>query len=117
MADIGSQPLSEERDHSARLMAIIAYALFLVGWPTLHLTTVVAVILAYVQRGEVRGTIWESHFTNVIHTFWISLLVGIIAIPLCFVFIGFGVLAILTVWFLFRTIKALVRAVDDRPYV
>jgi hypothetical protein len=28
----------------------------------------VALILAYIKRGEVRGTIWESHFDNIINT-------------------------------------------------
>jgi len=103
-------------DESFRGTAIIAYVLYLLGWPSLHLATIVALILAYVQRGEARGTIWESHFTNVIETFWISLIVGIVAIPLCFVGIGFVVLAFLVVWFLYRTIKGLIRAIDGRAY-
>lgn len=117
MANVDSPRQSAERDHSARLMAIIAYALFLAGWPTFHVTSVIAVILAYVQRGEVRGTIWESHFTNIIHTFWISLIIGAVAAPLCLVLVGFGILAVLAVWFLYRTIKGLVRALDEMPYV
>src|ERR1700734_574091 len=92
-------------DESFRGTAILAYVLYLLGWPSLHLSTIVALVLAYVQRGDSRGTIWESHFSNVIETFWISLIVGIVAIPLCFIGIGFVVLALLFVWFLFRTIK------------
>jgi uncharacterized membrane protein len=103
-------------DESFRGTAIVAYVLYLLGWPSLHLATIVALILAYVQRGEARGTIWESHFSNVIETFWISLIVGLIAIPLCFIGIGFVVLAFLVVWFLFRTIKGLIRAIDGRAY-
>jgi uncharacterized membrane protein len=103
-------------DESFRGTAILAYVLYLLGWPSLHLSTIVALVLAYVQRGDSRGTIWESHFSNVIETFWISLIVGIVAIPLCFIGIGFVVLAVLFVWFLFRTIKGLIRAIDGRPY-
>jgi uncharacterized membrane protein len=117
MANVEAPQQSAERGDSARLMAIVAYALFLAGWPSFHVTTVIALVLAYVQRGESRGTIWESHFTNIIHTFWISLIVGIVAIPLCFVLVGFGVLAVLAGWFLYRTIKGLIRALDDVPYV
>ena len=101
---------------SARLLAIIAYGLFLAGWPTLHLATIAAVIIAYVQRGEAQGTIWQSHFDNVIRTFWIALIVGVVAVPLCFVGIGFVILGFLVVWFLYRTIKGLVRAIEARPY-
>jgi uncharacterized membrane protein len=109
----GSVPAA---DSDARLMAILGYVLFLVGWPTLHMATVGGLVLAYVKRPDTRGTIWESHFSNLIETFWISLVVGIIAIPLCFVFVGFFVLAFVTIWFFYRTIKGLIRAVENRPY-
>ena len=110
----GSLPRSDE---SFRGTAIIAYVLFLVGLPFLHLTTVAGVILAYVQRGDARGTVWESHFSNLIETFWISLLLGLVAIPLIFAF-GLGILVGIGVFvfFLYRTIKGLIRAIDGRPY-
>ncbi len=101
---------------SGRVMALVAYVLFLIGWPTLHLATIGGVVLAYVQRTDSRGTIWESHFDAIIKTFWISLVVGVIAIPLCFVVVGFGVLGILVIWFLYRTIRGLVHAIDSKPY-
>ena len=113
MAEVNVPPRSAE---SGRTLAIVAYILFLVGWPTLHLATIAAVILAYVQRDDARGTIWESHFNNVIHTFWISLLIGVIAVPLCFIVVGIPIMGLLIVWFLYRTIKGLVRALDDRAY-
>ncbi len=59
------------------------------------------VILAYIKRDDARGTIWESHFANQIETFWVSLVIGIVAIPLCFVFIGIPavILAGVFIWF------------------
>jgi uncharacterized membrane protein len=74
------------------------------------------VILAYVKRGDARGTIWETHFDAVISTFWISLIVLIVAIPLCFVVIGIPILFGLAIWYLYRNIKGLVRAIDGQPY-
>ena len=38
---------------------------FLIGWPS-----IIAVILNYVKRGDVRGTWLESHFRWQIRTFW-----------------------------------------------
>ncbi len=116
MVDVNVPPRAAPSGDSKRLMAIVGYGLFLAGWPTLHLATIAAVILAYIQRGEFYGTIWELHYTNIIHTFWISLLVSAVAIPLCFVGVGFVVLAFLVVWFLYRTIKGLIRALDDKAY-
>ena len=101
---------------SLRGTAILCYALFLLGWPTVHITTVVALVLAYVQRGEARATPWESHFSNLIETFWVGLIVAIVAIPLCLVFIGIPILFGVAVWVLYRTIKGLVRAIESRPY-
>lgn len=110
-------PQQESTSGDARILSIIAYGLFLAGWPTLHLATIAAVILAYIKRREAAGTIWESHFNNVIHTFWISLLIGVVVVPLCFVLIGIPLLGLLIVWFLYRTIKGLVQAIDNKPYV
>ena len=42
MADISSQQPMPTVDESARGTAIIAYILYLIGWPTCHLSTVVA---------------------------------------------------------------------------
>ncbi len=110
----GAAPSASDTDH--RMIAIIGYALYLVGWPCLHMPTIAGVILAYIKRDDARGTIWESHFDNMISTFWISLVVGIVAIPLCFVVIGIPILIGVFFWFLYRTIKGLVRAIEGRPY-
>jgi len=101
---------------SHRTTVIVSYILLLIGWPTLHLATIGGVILAYVQRGDARGTLWEGHYDAVISTFWISLVVGIVAVPLCFVVVGFPILAGVIIWFLYRTIRGLVHAIDNRPY-
>lgn len=99
-----------------RILAIVVYGLYLAGWPCLHLSTVAGLILAYIKRDEARGTIWESHFSNAIQTFWISLAGLVVAVPLCFVVIGFPILAVVVLWFLYRTIKGLIRAIESRPY-
>ena len=44
---------------------------FLTGWPS-----IIAVILNYVKRSEVRGTWLESHFRWQIRTFWFGAAVG-----------------------------------------
>lgn len=104
-------------DHeSLRTMAIIVYALMLASFVSMHTAAIVAVILAYVKRGDARGTIWETHFDAVISTFWISLIVLIVAIPLCFVLVGIPILFALAIWYLYRNIKGLVRAIDGQPY-
>lgn len=114
MADITQAPPRSEE--TLRGTAILCYVLYLVGWPTVHVTTIVALVLAYVQRKDAGGTVWDSHFRNLIETFWVTLVIGIIAIPLCFVFIGIPILIGLGIWFLYRTIKGLIRAIEARAY-
>jgi uncharacterized membrane protein len=86
---------------------------FLTGWPS-----ILAVILNYAKRAEVRGTYLESHFSWQIRTFWwalfwvgaaVMLFVTIIGIPLALLmFIGTGV------WVLYRIIRGWLALNDGR---
>src|SRR5215204_7418616 len=57
---------------------------FLFGWPS-----IIAVIINYVKRSDVRGTYLDSHFSWQIRTFWYALaiavligMVGLVLLPL-----------------------------------
>jgi uncharacterized membrane protein len=88
---------------------------FLIGWPSL-----IAVILNYVKRSEVRGTWLESHFRWQIRTFWF----GLLWVGSCVLFIvltlGVGILiawiplAIVSVWFIYRIARGWMRLRDGR---
>ena len=89
---------------------------FLTGWPS-----IVAVIINYVKRGDVRGTWLESHFRWQIRTFWY----GALWIGLCALFViatlGIGILiawlpiAIVSVWFIYRVVRGWLALRDRRP--
>ncbi len=83
---------------------------FLTGWPSL-----IAVILNYVKRGEVRGTWLESHFRWQIRTFWWALLGHVIGIALIWVFIGFPILFVVGIWTLYRVIKGWLFLYESKP--
>lgn len=114
MTDTSHHPLSASED-GARTTAIIVYLLYLAALIN-GFTAIVGVILAYVKRDDVRGTVYEGHFSNAIEVFWIFLVGMLIAVPLCFVVIGIPLVVALYIWVLFRTIKGLVRAIDGRAY-
>jgi uncharacterized membrane protein len=91
---------------------------FLFGWPS-----IIAVIIAYVKRGEASGTWLESHFGWQIRTFWYALLwaviVAIVSALLAIVVIGFatwviGLLA-LGVWAIYRIARGWMRLADRKP--
>ena len=89
---------------------------FLTGWPSL-----IAVILNYVKRGDVRGTWLDSHFRWQIRTFWF----GLLWVGLCFLFVvltfGLGIiiawipLGIVGLWFIYRIVRGWLRLMDQRP--
>jgi uncharacterized membrane protein len=89
---------------------------FLTGWPS-----ILAVILNYVKRGDVRGTWLESHFRWQIRTFWF----GLLWISLCLLFVlvtlGIGILvawlpmALVGFWFIYRVIRGWIALRDGRP--
>ncbi|MEW6455021.1 MAG: DUF4870 domain-containing protein [Pseudomonadota bacterium] len=100
---------------SPRTWALVVWGLFIASYFTFTLTMIVAVIIAYVKRGDLVGTPFESHMTSAIRTFWISLLAGIAGVLLLFVGIGFILLGLAALWQLFRVIRGLIRALDSRP--
>jgi uncharacterized membrane protein len=89
---------------------------FLTGWPS-----IIAVILNYVYRSEVRGTWLESHFRWQIRTFWF----GVLWVALCGLFVvatlGIGLLiawlplALVGLWFIYRIARGWLRLMDRQP--
>ncbi len=85
---------------------------FLFGWPS-----IIAVIINYVKRGDVRGTWLESHFDWQIRTFWFALawavIVGLISLPLAVVLVGFATWAlglfVLGLWAIYRIARGWMR--------
>jgi uncharacterized membrane protein len=108
------RPVARNYD-SLRTMAIVAHVCLLIGIAT-GIAAVGAVIIAYIQRSDARGTIWEGHYDAIISTFWVGLVGLIVGVPLCFVLIGIPLLMVLAVWYLYRSIRGMVHAIDDRPY-
>ncbi len=96
---------TSERLASLRKLTNVLYALYALTWFSGGLTTLVAVIINYIKRDDTIGTLYESHFRWQIKTFWCSIIWGMIGAVLCLVAIGFVVLAILTVWMIYRIVK------------
>lgn len=98
-----------------RTWAMIVWGLYIASYFTAFLTLLVGVVIAYVKRGELAGTPFESHMTSAIRTFWISLIGGILGAITTVVLIGFLILVVLAVWQIFRVIRGMIRAIDSQP--
>ena len=89
---------------------------FLIGWPS-----IIAVILNYLKRSDVRGTWLESHFLWQIRTFWF----GLLWVSLCVIFViatlGIGILVawlplgVITIWFIYRIARGWLALNERRP--
>ena len=114
MTELTTTP--EDTLRSNKTLTWVIYGLyaasFLVG-----ITSIVAIIMNYVKRGDVAGTYLESHFTWQIRTFWISLIVGIIGFVLVFVLIGFLVLFLDAVWVIYRLVIGGLKLNENKPVV
>lgn len=120
MSDISPQPAApfvQPSSTDTRTLAIIVYGLYLGAVLCVGLSGLAGVVLAYIKRDESAGTIWHSHFENAIHAFWVWFgLVVIGALTLWFL-VGFIFIAAGFIYFIYRTIKGLILAIDAKPYV
>ena len=117
-----------------RTLTFALYILYIVAIFSAGLLAVVALIINYVKRRDVRGSIFESHFTWQIRSFWWYLVWYIIAfIPFLFLFftgedpnlfagVAFGasafcllVVFLAWIWIVYRAIRGIMRLNDNRP--
>lgn len=103
-----------EQNVSARSLTIIIYVLYAL-LPFFFLPVIVAIVLNYIKKEDMAGTPYASHFTWQIRTFWFALLWAILSVP--FVLIGLGIvfLCVVFVWYVYRVVKGLLRAIEEKP--
>ena len=111
-----AQPSVTTHDQSdQKTLVIVTYILFILGIVN-GLTALVGVIIAHLKRSGSSGTVWHSHYDNMILVFWLSLVVFIVGWILQWILIGFIVLGVLAIWYLYRAIRGLILAGEGRPY-
>ena len=89
---------------------------FLTGWPS-----IIAVIINYAKRRDVRGTWLDSHFRWQIRTFWFGMLWVVLCAMFVVLTLGIGLLiawiplAVVGIWFIYRILRGWLRLVDRQP--
>ena len=101
---------------SLRTTAWVAYGLFALGLFTGGIFSILALILGYIQRKNSEGTIYESHFRNIIKTGLIFVIGGFVSALLMFVLIGFVTMFLLWCWCAYRVIKGGLALNEGRVY-
>jgi uncharacterized membrane protein len=121
MSALPTPPVASETSYktpeelqSLKTITTVVYALqalsFFWGLPAL-----VAVIINYVKREDARGTLYESHFTWQIRSFWWGLLWLAVGVALAVVMIGVLVLFVAYIWMIYRVVKGWLRLTDQKP--
>ena len=87
---------------------------FLTGWPS-----IIAVILNYAKRSEVRGTWLDSHFGWQIRTFWFAVLWLVVGGMVFVTFIGYPVAVVIWIltglWVLYRIARGWMTVSAEKP--
>ncbi|WP_108790007.1 DUF4870 domain-containing protein [Erythrobacter sp. Alg231-14] len=89
--------------------------LYLAGFLTGGLTSLVGIVLAHVWQGDNQDEWAASHFSYLIRTFWISLVGFVIAFVLMFLLIGFLLFPLLAIWVGVRSVMSLIKAQKQEP--
>lgn len=101
-------------EKNLKTITTVVYALQAVGF-FVGLTWIVAVVMNYVKRDDVRGTWLDSHFTWQIRTFWWGLLWAVVGGILTLAVVGFVVLFADAVWIIYRIVKGWLNLAEGKP--
>lgn len=116
MNDIIQQPQQSGSDtqlESLRTLTMVVYVLYAVS-ALVGLTAIVAIIINYIKRDETRGTLYESHFTWQIRTFWWGLLWAVVGVCTVWLLVGFVVLAANSIWLIYRVVRGFLNWSDRK---
>jgi uncharacterized membrane protein len=108
--------------HAVAVVIGVAGAASVAGAFVFGVPSLIAVILNYVKRNDVRGTWLDSHYRWQIRTFWFTalwlLIYGLLIITIIFIPIAWLLIVILGLWVGYRVIRGWLalsgrRAIDD----
>ena len=108
--------------HALAALIGITTAAFIATAFVFSIPSIIAVIMNYVKRGEVRGTWLDSHFSWQLRTFWWAalwiLVISVVSFIFAFVLIGFIMwpigIALVGLWILYRVVRGWLALKDGR---
>ena len=112
--DTNLAPGTDDKHASLKTLTTVIYALYALSL-FMGVTAIVAIVLNYIKREEVQGTWLESHFTWQIRTFWWSVLWCVLGAITWIILIGWVILGVAFVWFIYRIAKGWLNLNDNKP--
>lgn len=103
MTDSNNVPVVDKGDTG---MVVIVYWLYLAGFLTGGITSVIGVIMAYVSQGDAPPWL-RTHYRFQIRPFWLLFLFTVISGLLTVIFIGILTGLLASIWFIVRCVKGM----------
>lgn len=103
-------------DADQKLIAGIAYGLYALSLFGLVLPSVAAIVINYLKR-DTSTPLYRAHHQWMIHTFWWGLLWSIVGGVLSLVLIGWVVLFVVWVWWIYRLIRGFLALMENQSIV
>ncbi|MCP9759706.1 hypothetical protein EGI20_10365 [Aquitalea sp. S1-19] len=100
-------------DRRLNNLALLVYAIQAISLFT-GLPMLVGLVINYLKMPDVRGTLYESHFRWQIRTFWWMLLWTIVGGALTWILVGFAILGIAWLWFVYRIVRGFITLNDGK---
>ena len=110
--------------HAVSALMGVFSAATVVGQFVFGIPSIIAVIMNYLKRGDVRGTWLDSHFGWQLRTFWYALLwfvlIGLFSAPLVLL-LGLGIVTwiigafVVGIWIVYRVARGWLRLRDGQP--
>lgn len=103
-----------EKNKAHKTLTMAIYALYAVSL-FVGITALVAIVLNYIKKDEVAGTLYESHFRWQIRTFWFGLLWGVIGGLTFVLVIGMFILLADLIWLIYRIARGWLNLNEIKP--
>lgn len=95
----------------------VVWVLYLATLFSGSLTAWIGIVVAHIKRGDASSHESYESYTYAIRTFWWTFLWGVIGVSLFAIGLGYFILAAASLWFIYRSVKGLIRVNDNRsPY-
>jgi uncharacterized membrane protein len=105
--------MTEDPD-KARDLTQIVYVLYAASL-FFGISAIIAIIINYLKRDEVKGSWLESHFRWQMRTFWFSLLWCFVGWLTIIIGIGFIIWGVAGIWAIYRIVKGMLNFYDNKP--
>jgi uncharacterized membrane protein len=128
MTDAQQPRFQSGHEGEGKAAALIAWALYILSIPSAALLAPVGLVVAYAARGSATG-IPRQHLDAAIRLFWsvfwwtiltgalivVSVLLSWLILPIVLIFILWGVLILIAVWFTVKSVLGVINLLQDKP--